>query len=364
MVGRDQEHFSINLLLLRIPRRLSQSPVADISVHVKILLDGEAASCANGVLNNPLEGSMRPPRGVGVGEGLSTAKADLAKSGTNKRLGARAQQTCAANLAHGSGNQVADNELNIDALGLELLSERAAPVLQECLAAAVGGQVRSGHVTGERTHGEDEALLPLHQDGRDNAGGLEGAEAVDVYDIQHLVGGSLQEWYGDAVGLADVVDQNAHIEALDKLGQALVVGVVILCVVHRESLRLQARELLLELGGKRVELRLGARDKDDVEALRGELCGELLADSIGCAGDNGPGALLAVLGKLFPKKWLECIPHHVNSPNLHCNRSGRKRSGQIEGKNQDPARQRWRQCRQAPAGLPVGANPKDREFCP
>lgn len=59
--------------------------------------------------------------------------------------------------------------------------------------------------------------------------------------------------------------------------------------------------LLLELSREGVELRLGTRDEDDVEALGGELGSEFLAEAIRCAGDDGPGALLAILAELVNK---------------------------------------------------------------
>lgn len=51
--------------------------------------------------------------------------------------------------------------------------------------------------------------------------------------------------------------------------------------------------------GESIEFRLGAGDEDDVEALGGQLEREFFAEPIGCAGHDGPGALLAVPAELI-----------------------------------------------------------------
>jgi len=73
-------------------------------------------------------------------------------------------------------------------------------------------------------------------------------------------------------------------------------------VIHRESLGLETGILAPQLVGEGIELRLSARDENEVEALGGELGRKLLAEAIGCASDNSPGALLAILAKLYRTK--------------------------------------------------------------
>jgi hypothetical protein len=56
--------------------------------------------------------------------------------------------------------------------------------------------------------------------------------------------------------------------------------------------------LVLNLRGKCSQFTLRAGNEDEVVALGGKLQGELLANAIGGAGDDGPGALAAELGEL------------------------------------------------------------------
>lgn len=296
MVARSCD---IRLLLLGFTSGLAESAIADVDVHVLVQPEGKVAVGTNSVLNNPLEHSMAPPGGVGVGKGLGAVEANLAESSADELLGVGDEEAGAADLAHGSGNEVADNKVDIDALVLELGRESAAPVLEERLAAAVGGEVGGGHNTGERAHGKDKTLLALGEDGSDNLGGLECAEAVDGDNVLELVAVGLEERNGNAVGLANVVDQDTNVEALDELGETLVVGIVVLGEVHGESLGLKTIPSELELPSEDVQLGLSARDENEVEALGGELLGELLSETIGGTSNNSPGALLAILAELL-----------------------------------------------------------------
>jgi hypothetical protein len=61
--------------------------------------------------------------------------------------------------------------------------------------------------------------------------------------------------------------------------QRLVIGVLIGGEVHREYSGAHI-VFVLDLGAQRVELRLGAGDKDQVEAFGGELKRELLSDAV------------------------------------------------------------------------------------
>lgn len=293
------ESCDVRSLLLGLTSSLLESTVADVDVHVLVQLEGKVAVDANSVLNNPLEHSVAPPGGVGVGEGLGAVEANLAESRADELLGVGDEEAGAADLGHGSGDEVADNKVDINPLVLELGRESAAPVLEEGLAAGVGGEVGGGHDTGERTHGKDKTLLALGEDGSDNLGSLECAEAVDGDDVLELVAVGLEEGNGDAVGLANVVDQDANVEALDELGKTLVVGIVVLGEVHSEGLGLEAIPSELKLAGESIELRLSARDKDEVEALGGELLSKLLAETVRGAGNNSPGTLLAILAELL-----------------------------------------------------------------
>lgn len=154
-------------------------------------------------------------------------------------------------------------------------------MLQEGLAARVRGQVRGRHPAGKGAHGEDETALALLHDGSDDLGGLQGAEAVDGDNVLELAAGGLEEGDGNAVALADIVDEDTDIEAVDELGESVVIVVVVAGEVHGEDLDLDlAIELGLELVGEGLELGLGSGDENEVEALAGELVGEFLAETV------------------------------------------------------------------------------------
>ncbi len=269
-------------------------------MHALVDGDGQRAVHARNVLNEPQHESMAPPGRIGVGCSLVRAGANLAEGGLDKGAGVGDEQAGAANLAHGRGDEMAQDELDIDIVVGKLRGQGVAPLLEEGLAARVCGQVRRGGPAAKRAHGQDKTALALLQDRGNNLGHLERAQAVDGDDALQLVAGGLEEGHGDAVALADIVDQDADVEALDKLGEAVVVGVVVLGKVHRKGLDLRrlGGKLGRDFAGEGIELRLGAGHEDEVEALGGELAGKLLAEAVRGAGDDGPGTGLAILAEL------------------------------------------------------------------
>jgi len=246
-------------------------------MHLPVVPDSEAAGSADGGSNDPLENRVAPPRGVGVGEHLNAVKANLAESRADELLRVGNEQAGTTDLAHGRGDQVSDNKLDVDAVGLKLRSQRSAPVLQEGLTTAVGSEVRGRHNASEGAEGEDKAVTALDEERGNDLSGLEGAQAVDGDDVLHLVTSGLEKRYGDAVRLANIVDQDADVQTVDELGQTLIVGVVILSVVHGQSLNLQASPPQGELASESIELGLGTRDEDEIETLGSELLGKLFA---------------------------------------------------------------------------------------
>lgn len=98
--------------------------------------------------------------------------------------------------------------------------------------------------------------------------------------------------------LSDVVDEDADIEVLDESSEPGVIGLVIAGEVHGEDLALDGWALGLDLLGEGDELGFGAGDKDEVEALVGELKSVLLAHSVGGASDDSPGTLWSILAQL------------------------------------------------------------------
>ena len=80
---------------------------------------------------------------------------------------------------------------------------------------------------------------------------------------------------------ADVVDQYANIQSFDELLHVVVVGILVQRKVHGQRLDGDFGAILGgDVGREGVELRLRARDEDEVVALccKGE--GELLANTV------------------------------------------------------------------------------------
>ena len=105
------------------------------------------------------------------------------------------------------------------------------------------------------------------------------------------------EGNGDVVAEADVVDQNRDVEVRDQAPDTVEVFVLVGGEVHGDSLRLDV-VLFLNLRGEIVELALGARNEQDVEALLRQLESVLLSETVRGASNESPGALLAELGEL------------------------------------------------------------------
>ena len=267
-------------------------------MHVLVHIQGDGAKDTRDVLDEPEHKGVAPPGRVGVGSSLVRARANLAQRSLDEVARVGDQQAGAADLAHGSGDEVAENKLDIDIVASQLRSQSAAPVLQEGLATRVRGEVRRGRPAGKRAHGEDESLATLLQDGRHDLSDLQRAQTVDCDDSLQLLLGRLEERYGHVVALSDVVEEDAHVEVGDEAAEAHVVGGVVLGEVHGEGLGLHTAVLALDFGGEDVELGEGTGDEDEVEALGGELGRKLLAQAVRGAGYDGPCAGLAILAKL------------------------------------------------------------------
>jgi hypothetical protein len=209
-------------------------------MHILVLPDRGSAKEANSVLNDPQHNSVTIPGSVGVRGGLESSEANFSKSSLYKRTRSGNENIGAANLAHGSGDKVAEDEVNIDVVARKLRSKGNTPVLEEGLAARVGGEKGSRRPTTKGAHGQDEAGLALLQDRGNDLGNLERTQAVDRDDILELTLGSFEEGDGDAVALANIIDQNTNIKGLHKLFESCVVGLVVLGEVHGKSLDIDA----------------------------------------------------------------------------------------------------------------------------
>lgn len=150
---------------------------------------------ANRVFNPPLHNTVGPEWSASVGNVAgSSSNVDLGESSLDEVAWVWNCSRWLADLGHGGGDQVGDNEVDIDVVLLELGTKGGGPLLEEGLGSGVGGKERSWEKAAEGTHGEDEtALLCLHL-WCDNASDLEGTHAVDSDDVAHLLLGGESEW--------------------------------------------------------------------------------------------------------------------------------------------------------------------------
>ena len=89
---------------------------------------------------------------------------------------------------------------------------------------------------------------------------------------------------------SDIVDKDAHVQTVDELLHVVVVGILVLGKVHSQRLDGNLGAILgCDVGRERVQLRLGARDEDQVVALGCKGQGEFLANAVRGTSDKGPG---------------------------------------------------------------------------
>ena len=175
-----------SLVLLGLSLSLAQGSLPNILVHFQVDRHSDRMHGANGLLDDPEEESMGPPRGVGGGCNLVTACSNLTKSRLDKVSGVGDHDARSSDLGHGGSDEVAKDKLDIDTLGFKLGRERRAPVLEEGLATRVGGKIGGRSPASEGAHGEDETLAPTGHDRSNHLSGLQGSEAVDSDDILQL----------------------------------------------------------------------------------------------------------------------------------------------------------------------------------
>lgn len=241
----------MHLLLLGLSGRLAESPSANVLVHLLVYRHSDRAVGTRDVLNEPQHERVTPPGGISIRCCLVSTKSNLAEGSLDKVASVGDQKTGAANLAHSSGNKMAENEVDINLVIGKLSCKSVAPLLEESLATRVSGQESSRCPSTERSHGQNKTVLSCLHDRSDSLGNSESTSAVDGDDVLKLLLGGLEERNGNAVALADVVDEDTDIKTVDKLAQALVIGIVVLGKVHIKDLDLEAlaRVLLLNLGG-------------------------------------------------------------------------------------------------------------------
>jgi hypothetical protein len=292
--------FAECLLLLRIALGLPQGAPADVLMHTAVYLDHHVRPLAEEPRQKPLHQTVAPVWRARKGDVLRTARAaNFAQRSPDKLLRVGDEGRRLADFGHGGGDEMRLDALDVDAVGLQLGAERRGPLLQEGLAAGVGCEERCGEEATERGHGKDETALAGDHAGGDNLRDAQSGHAVDYDDVVHFLLGCLNKGHGDVVAQADVVDQDGHVKAVNELAEAGVVGVLVERKVHGQRLDGDLGAIFgRDVGGERVELGLGARDEDQVVALRGEGEGKLLANAVRGAGDEGPGAAGAKGGEL------------------------------------------------------------------
>lgn len=234
---------------------------------------------------------MAPVWRAGESNILCTSGASqLAERSLDELLRVGHESAWLANLGHGGSDEMRLNTLDVDTVWLELGAKRRRPLLEEGFAARIRGQEGSWEETTEGSHGEDETALARDHAGCEQLSDTERSHAVDHNDIVHLLLGCLGEGHRNAVAQTNVVDENADIQAICELLQAVVVGVLVLRKVHCERLGRDLRAIFRgNVRGERVELGLGAGNEDQVVALGCQGKCELLANAIRGTGDESPG---------------------------------------------------------------------------
>lgn len=257
------------------------------------------ARTPNRILNPPLHNGMTPERRRCKRRiPRATCKPNLRQRRLDKITRVRDHSRRPSDFRHGRSDKIREDELDIDALRLQLGGERRGPLLQESLGAGVCRKKRTGQKPAERAHGEDEPALALRHPRCDKTSHLERAEAVNGDNIAHLLVWGERERDGVGVALSDVIDEDTDVETGHDRGQLGVVGLVVLGEVHGQDLGLDRRCLGFDVVGERGKLGFSARDKDEIEAFRGELKGVFLPETVGSAGDDCPGAFGSILAQL------------------------------------------------------------------
>lgn len=282
----------LRLLLLCVALCLPQSTLSNVLVHASVDLDNSVRSLAQEAREEPLHQTMTPVGGAGKSNALCASGAtDLAQSCTYKLLGIGYESARLPDLGHGSGDQVRLDALNMYAVGLELRAESSGPLLKEGLAAGVCSQERCREETTERCHGHDKSALARDHTWNDELGNAEGRHAVDHNDVVHLLLWCLGKWHWNAVAQANVVNQDANIQTINQLLEAVVVSILVESEVHGVDLDRHLGAILVgNVGGEGVELGLCSGDEDEVIAFGSERKGEFFADTVRSSSDQSPRA--------------------------------------------------------------------------
>lgn len=109
-------------------------------MELQVEANGGLVGQADSVLDPPLHDAMGPEWSASVGDVAgSSGNIDLSKSSLDKVAWIWNGSRWLADLRHGGGDQVGDNEVNIDIILLELGAEGGGPLLEEGFGSGIGG---------------------------------------------------------------------------------------------------------------------------------------------------------------------------------------------------------------------------------
>lgn len=307
---------SVTSLLLSVTGLLTKSSSSNVNVHLLVVRNRDRTVDTGNIFDKPKHERVAPPRCVSIRCSLVSSESNLAEGGFDKVASVGNKKAGTADLAHGGGNQMAQNKIYVNMVVGQLRGQGIAPLLKKRLATGVGCQVRGRSPAAERAHCQDQTALSRLEDRGNNLSNLESAQTVDGDNILELLLGGFEEGHRHAVALSDVVDQNGYIETTNQLGELLVIGVIILGEVHGKSLDLKTtfpKILFLKFFGESLELRFGSGNEDEIKPLGSELRGILLAETVRGTGDHGPRSGTTVFAKLA-RNYVSFNADHSTSP--------------------------------------------------
>ena len=244
---------------------------------------------AHETIRHILHPRVAPPRRATIHEPLRAPRPpNTRQDAPHIRPGRGDEHGRHPDLAHRRRDHVRLHQPHRDVVLRQLRPERRAPLLQEGLAARIRGQQRGRDEPAKGSHGQDQPALAVHHARGDESCDAERGHAVHHDDLVHLGLGGLGEGYRDAVGDADIVDQDGDIQSRDLILQGGVIVVVVAGEVNGHGAGGRV-EFLLDLLGDGVEFAGRARDQEGAVPGFGERERVFLAQPVRGTGDDGPG---------------------------------------------------------------------------
>ena len=198
-------------------------------------------------------------------------------------------------LGHGSEDEHGRDGLEVNSEFSVFKTHAVREVATEGLGATISTEVGSGHEAVRRGDGDDSTGLGFAHAGEDEVGEAEDGLAVDVEDVDFLVGGEGAEGLVVGVRETDVVDEDGDVDLGEFLEELLVFGFGGGGEVEGDGLSLDL-VLGFEVRAQIFEDVLTASDDSDVEATLGEFSGVGFTNTSRSTSDDSPVASLTVLG--------------------------------------------------------------------